>query len=101
MILTIVVRADINLGRQMAQVAHAAFEWSAKYGPHHGVIHVRGVASVDHLTWVAGFAGASGGRVAVWHEPDLRGRATALATDAEVADLTVGGRVLAPLLHTP
>lgn len=99
MILTIVVRGDITLGRQMAQVAHAALEWSAVHGPHHGVVHVRGVASVDHLTWVAGFAEATGGRTVVWHEPDLRGRATAFATDADVSDLMVGGQLLAPLLH--
>ncbi len=84
-ILRIAVRTDLPPGRQMSQVAHAAFAWAADHGPHTGIIHIHAARDLPDLHFALAHAQLKiGPNVALWHEPDLKLQLTAFATDGEV-----------------
>jgi hypothetical protein len=74
-----VVRADIDRGRQMAQLIHAMDEWAHRYGSSRGRVIVYSVRNEEALLrlWESLPAG---GKSACFHEPDLQGQMTAFAT---------------------
>lgn len=73
-----VVRSDLPLGRQMAQLIHAMDLWCAANGPQNGTVIVYGVRNEAALlrAWQdrAQFNGV------IFHEPDLANQATAFCT---------------------
>lgn len=88
-----VVRADLSEGRRAAQLIHAMDEWAALHGPQRGTVVVYGVPSEQALleTWRQTVDAQANG--VVFREPDLKGQATAFATDHGPLEL--------PLLGSP
>lgn len=81
-------RADLNTGRQAAQLIHAMDEWAAWRGPHHGVVVVYEVADEQSLL----NAIPEKGDTLLWREPDLNYQATAWATNAGRQELPLLGK---------
>jgi len=84
-----VTRADLSEGRRAAQLIHACDEWAARHGPQQGTVIIYEVPSEDDLHLVWNYV-ADHPRV-MFHEPDLGGQATALATSFGPMDLPLLG----------
>lgn len=86
--LYVVVRADLPIGVQMAQIGHAAFEFARSFhglvGPNIYVLAARDEPSLALLVSKAAYAGLS--LVSV-NEPDLGGALTAAAFPGDAARL--------------
>jgi len=83
-----VVRTDLSVGRQMAQLLHAMDCWTAQYGPQDGTVIVYQAADEAELMSLL----PENGRTILWREPDLDNEATAFATDMGRMDLPLMGK---------
>lgn len=90
--LYLVTRADLTIGQQAVQAAHAAVEYARRFALHeHPTIVMVVVRDEEYLRELAVDVFARTDQIAEFHEPDLGGALTAFATSGEQAARVLRG----------
>ena len=87
-VLYIITRADLDRGRQAAQLVHIGDEWAMLHGYHGRAVRVYTVPTIKDLAFVYVTLMSPGiGNVVGFREPDLKNQLTVIATDQDPAGL--------------